>query len=74
MAAKPTITKDMTFGDVLQKYPQTAQIMLMSGLHCIGCHMAASETIEQGAVAHGMPEKEIDEMVKEMNKIISKKK
>ncbi len=71
---KAVVTKEMTFGEVLQKHPECAEAMLSRGMHCCGCHMAASETIEQGAVAHGMPGKEIDDMVKEMNKIISKKK
>jgi len=67
------ITKDMSFQDVLQKHPETAQIMLNNGLHCIGCHAAAFETIEQGCTAHGMKPEDIDKMVKEMNEAIKKK-
>ncbi len=61
------ITKDMRIGDVLDKYPQTAMVMMQKGLHCIGCHVAVSESIEDGARAHGMSSKQIDEMVGEMN-------
>ena len=56
------ITKDMGFQEVLQKHPKTAQIMLKNGLHCIGCHAAAFETIEQGCTAHGMKEEDIDKI------------
>jgi len=62
------ITKDMMIGEVVQKYPESAKIMMSSGLHCIGCHVAGSETIEQGAQAHGMKDDDIDSMVEEMNK------
>ena len=69
---KKTITQDMTFGEVLEKYPETAQVMLSHGLHCIGCHIASYETIKQGAKAHGMTDKQIVTMIDEMNKAIKK--
>lgn len=71
---KEKIKKNMTLGDVVQKYPETAEVMLKYGLHCVGCHIAGWETIEQGASAHGLDKKKIDEMLKEMNKAVSKRK
>lgn len=70
--AKEKIKKEMGFSEVLQKYPQTAPIMLKYGLHCIGCHAAAFETIEQGCIAHGMKVGEIKKIIKEMNKSLEK--
>ena len=67
------IRKDMLIGDVVGKYPETAEIMMKNGMHCVGCHVAAMETIEQGATAHGMTKKQIDKMVKEMNDTVSEK-
>jgi hybrid cluster-associated redox disulfide protein len=67
------VTKNMTLGEVVEKYPASAVIMMKYGLHCVGCHAASWETIEQGAKAHGMSSKEIDKMLKEINKEISKK-
>lgn len=67
------ITKEMSFSDVLEKYPKTASIMLKHGLHCIGCHVAAFETIEQGCMAHGMGEEDVKKMIEEMNEAVSKK-
>jgi hybrid cluster-associated redox disulfide protein len=64
------ITKNTTFGDIINKYPAAAEILLSKGLHCIGCGMAFAETIEQGAIMHGInPE----ELVKELNKKLGKK-
>ena len=48
------ISKDMTLGEVIQKYPEVVSIMLKYDLHCVGCHVAAYETLEQGALGHGM--------------------
>ncbi len=74
IAMSSKITKDMTLGEVISKYPQTAEVMMKRGLHCIGCGIAAFETIEQGALAHGMNKKDLNKMVKEINDVISKKK
>lgn len=68
---KKLITEDMTFGEVLEEHPETAQVMMSHGLHCTGCHMAGNETIKQGAKSHGMTDQQIVTMVDEMNKAIS---
>ena len=70
-AAEGMITKDMTIGEVVAKYPETAEIMLGYGLHCIGCHVNPYESIEGGAFGHGMSPETISQMVKEMNEAVS---
>ena len=62
------ITKDMTFGEVLKDYPQVAPSFMKFGMHCIGCHVAVTETLEQGAMAHGV---DADELVEGLNKHLS---
>ena len=71
--AEDKIKKDMPFSEVLQKYPEAAPILMKSGLHCLGCHAAQFETIEQGCSAHGMKEEDIEKLVKEMNEAVEKK-
>ena len=61
------INKGMTLGDLLTKFPQTAEILMKKGMHCVGCHVAVSETLEQGLKAHGMDDKEVEGVVKELN-------
>ncbi len=68
--SKGPVTKDMTLGDVVQKFPESAEVMFKHGLHCIGCHVAAWETIEQGAEVHGV---NADTLVKDINVAINKK-
>jgi hybrid cluster-associated redox disulfide protein len=65
------INKEMTLGDVVQKYPDTVEIFMRYGMHCIGCHVAAFETIEQGALAHGLTEEDLKKLVKELNEKVS---
>ncbi|MBW2984596.1 DUF1858 domain-containing protein [Candidatus Woesearchaeota archaeon] len=65
------ITKDTSMGDILQKYPQTAEVFQKHGLHCLGCAIASFETIEQGAAAHGM---DLKALLEDLNKAVEKKK
>ncbi len=61
------VTKVITFGDLLQQKPDAAEVLASYGLHCIGCHIAVFETIEQGAKAHGLTDEKLDEMLKKIN-------
>lgn len=65
------ITKDMTIGEVVAKYPETSEIMLGYGLHCIGCHVNPYESIEGGAYGHGMSPETVEQMVREMNERVA---
>ena len=68
MGESKKITKEMTFGEVLSTYPETVKIFFMYGMHCFGCHLAVDETIEQGAMAHGVP---VDELINDLNKEVT---
>lgn len=72
------ISKDMTIVDVFQKYPhrvtKLSQIMTSHGLHCIGCHVSAYETLEQGVQGHGFSEEKLKTMLKELNEVVKNEK
>ncbi len=63
------INKDMTFGELLQKFPQAAPLLAQYGLHCIGCHIGVTETLEQGIKAHGMDDATVTKIVDELNNL-----
>jgi hybrid cluster-associated redox disulfide protein len=65
---KKAITGKMTFGEILKNNPESVEVLFNNGLHCIGCGMAMYETLEEGCQAHGMSKKEIDELIKKLNK------
>lgn len=46
------VTKNSIIGDVLDKYPQTAQFFLEMGMHCLGCPASRGETIEEACAVH----------------------
>lgn len=65
------ITKDMNIGEIAKKYPQTMEVFLEHGMHCIGCAAAHFETLAQGCEAHGI---DTDKLVEALNKAVEKKK
>ena len=68
------ISKEMLIGEVVEKYPAAADVFMNFGLHCIGCHVSPHESIEQGALGHGMDEKTVEDMIQEANKVVKSEK
>lgn len=66
------ITKEMTVGEVIMKYPNVVDILQSFGLHCVGCQVNTYETIEQGTVGHGMSKEEMENMINEANDYLNK--
>ncbi len=66
-----TITKDMTIEKVVTEYPESMMVFMRHGLHCVGCHVSAFESIEEGAMAHGI---NVDALVSDLNKVVSARK
>ena len=69
------ITKSLNLGEIVQHYPELVEVLVNDyGLHCVGCLAAAFETLEQGAKAHGFSDQEVAKLVKNLNKIVKKKR
>ncbi len=47
------ITADTLISECLELNPNAAEILLSTGMHCIGCAMAHGETIAQAVAVHG---------------------
>lgn len=61
------ITKDMSIVEVVQKYPETAEVFMGFGMGCLGCAAARFENIEQGATVHGI---DVDQLIDALNKAV----
>ena len=58
------INKDMTIGELLEKAPEKAQILLEAGMHCLGCPASQAETIAEACDVHGI---DVEELIKKLN-------
>ena len=58
------ITKNSIIGDVLDQYPDTAELFFSIGMHCLGCPASQGESIEEACMVHGT---NADELVAKLN-------
>lgn len=59
------ITKEMTIGEIIASYPESAEILQQFGMGCVFCPSAQGETLEEAAMVHGI---NVDELIAALNK------
>ena len=64
------VEKNMVIGQLLQADPGFATILMESGMHCLGCPSARSETVEQACYVHGQ---DVDALLAKLNAAIAGK-
>ncbi len=64
------ITGDMKTAEVLEKYPEAAEVLEEYGMLCSGCFCAEAETLEQACAVHCM---DPDAVISLLNDVISRK-
>lgn len=64
------IKRDTLIIEIILSYPQLADELMQVGFHCFGCPASSFETLEEGCIAHGMNQEEIDTLIKNLNKKI----
>ena len=62
---KMEFNKDTKIGELLEKAPEKAEILLQAGMHCLGCPASQAETIEEACEVHGI---DVDELLEKINK------
>lgn len=58
------ITKENTIKEILEMCPSCAPVFMEYGMHCLGCAIAAGETLEQAAAMHNV---NLEEMLLKLN-------
>lgn len=66
---QPVSTKTV-IADIIEHYGDTAnRILHRYGFYCVGCVHSTSDTLEIGAKVHGVEERILDRLIKELNQI-----
>ena len=58
------IEKTMLIGELLNQYPEKADILLEAVMHCLGCPAAQGESLEEACAVHGI---DIDSLIVKLN-------
>ena len=56
--------KDTKIGEILEKAPEKADLLIEAGMHCIGCPASQGETLEEACMIHGI---DVNDIVDELN-------
>lgn len=64
MKKKIKIKKTMTIDEVLRIDENLAAILMGFGFHCFGCPMSRMETLEEGALVHGV---DVEDVIAKLN-------
>ena len=56
--------KDKKIGEILEKTPEKAELLIEAGMHCIGCPASQGETLEEACMIHGI---DVNDIVDELN-------
>ena len=55
--------KDTKIGEILEKAPEKADILLEIGMHCLVCPASQMETLEEACDVHGIDVNEVLEKI-----------
>ena len=58
------VSKEMTIGEIISINPIVAPILMVIGMHCLGCPSAQGETLEEAAMVHGL---DVELLVEKIN-------
>ena len=58
------INKDTTIGEILEKAPEKAEILIEAGMHCLGCPASQMETLQEACDVHGI---DVEEVLSKLN-------
>lgn len=59
------ITKKTKIGDMLEYDSGIAYILMLSGMHCVGCAVSTEESLEEACMVHGLEADDILASIKE---------
>lgn len=62
------VNKNMNIVEILGINDGIADILMESGMHCLGCIMAHGETLEQACAVHGI---DADELAGKINAFLA---
>ena len=62
------ITGDMLMGDILQAYPDAAEILMDAGMHCLGCPSSLMESLDDACLVHGL---DSGELLEKLNEVVN---
>lgn len=58
------IEKNTKIGEIVEKAPEKAEVLLECGMHCLGCPASQAETLEEACMVYGI---DVEELLEKLN-------
>lgn len=62
------IDKTMLIGELVHMDELIPQMLMATGMHCLGCPSSQAESLEEACMVHGI---DCDDLVSKMNEILA---
>lgn len=62
------IDKTMLIGELVHMDELIPQMLMVAGMHCLGCPSSQAESLEEACMVHGI---DCDDLVSKMNEILA---
>lgn len=56
---KEYVTGKTLIGEIVNEYPESMEVLLNAGMHCLGCPASQAESLEDACAVHGLTPKEL---------------
>ena len=56
-----TVTGETLIGEIVRNHPETIDVLLSIGMHCLGCPSAQMESLADACAVHGIPAEQVIE-------------
>jgi hybrid cluster-associated redox disulfide protein len=61
--AEQFVTGETLVGEVVTRYPETVEILISIGMHCLGCPHSRAESLNEACAVHGIDPAEVVEAI-----------
>ncbi len=63
--AEQYVTGETLIGEIVTRYPESVEILLSIGMHCLGCPSARAESLQDACAVHGIPAQQVIDAINE---------
>ena len=60
------VTKNTLVGELVNEYPETAEVLYGIGMHCLGCPASQGDSVESACEIHGIDKQLVVTALNEM--------
>ncbi len=53
------VNANTLIGEIVRNYPESVEVLLSIGMHCLGCPASQNESLEEACMVHNIPVEDV---------------